>query len=140
MKQLESEAILRLQVRCGDALEVGASPAGLLRVIPIIGGTFEGRLQGEVMPGGADWNTQQADGSAHVFAKYLLKTQNGAYISVENEGFIPAGKPSAAIQTTPRFTAAQNGPYGWLNHGAYVGSLGPGQQPGTVAITVYRLK
>ena len=42
--------------------EIGRTPYGMRRRIPIIGGTFEGpRIRGRVLPGGADWQLQRAD-------------------------------------------------------------------------------
>ncbi len=136
---LESEIIMQLKVQCTPLLEVGDDGRGDLRVIPIIGGTFDGKLRGEVVSGGADWNTDLGEGLAHVFAKYLLKTEDGEYIAIENEGKINFNS-SGFIKTTPRFQVSSTGKYAWLNTGVYVASLDGGKEEGQVEITIYRLK
>ena len=72
--------------------------------------------------GGADWNTTHNDGVSHVFAKYLLLTDDGEYIAIENEVFIDS-KFEATIKTKPTFVANKEGKYSFLNHGVFVGSL-----------------
>ena len=79
------------------------------------------------------------EGLAHVFAKYLLKTEDGEYIAIENEGRINFNS-SGFIKTTPRFQVSSTGKYAWLNTGVYVASLDGGKEEGQVEITIYRLK
>ncbi len=125
--KLEAEKILSIHVRCASEFEVKDDGAGFLRVIPITGGTFEGKISGEVV------------GISHVFAKYLLKTDDGVYIAVENEGKIDFSDTAQIIKTAPRFQTDDKGRYAWLNTGVYVGALEGGSEPGSVEITVYRL-
>lgn len=138
MVQLEAEEIMHLKVECSECLEVKEGLEGYLRVIPITGGTFEGRLKGTIVNGGADWNTQKPGNNAHAFAKYLLLTEDGEYIAIQNEGILE-GEDTRLIKTSPRFTADSKGKYGWLNRGIYVGSLMPGEGKVAVEITIYRL-
>lgn len=138
MIQLEAEEIMHLKVECSEPLEVKEGIDGYLRVIPIRGGTFEGRIKGTIVNGGADWNTLKPGNYAHAFAKYLLLTEDGEYIAVENEGILEE-EDTRLIKTRPRFTADSKGRYGWLNRGVYVGSLKPGEGRVSVEITIYRL-
>lgn len=135
---LDAELIMKLQVQCEKEMEVRNDGSGFLRVIPIVGGTFEGKISGEIVPGGADWNTEREDGTARVFAKYLLKTNDGEFIAIENEGKINF-KENGFIKTTPRFQADLSGKYSWLNYGVYVGSLEGGKKEGQVEITIYKI-
>lgn len=135
---LEAEQIMKLHVQCNDSLEVKNNGIGYLRVIPIVGGTVEGKINGEVVSGGADWNTALDSGMAHVCAKYFIRTEDGEYIDIQNEGFIKFDTESM-IKTTPRFKADINGKYAWLNYGVYVASLDPGNNEGQVVITVFKL-
>ena len=137
---LEAEHIMTLHVQCADNMEVKDVGRGYLRVIPIVGGKVEGKICGEVVPGGADWNTTIDSNLnlAHVFAKYLIKTSDGEYIDVQNEGFIRGGDDSK-IKTSPRFKADLKGKYAWLNYGVYAASLEVGNKEGQVIITVYKL-
>ena len=98
------------------------------------------------MPGGADWNlgvggdTEETVTSRTVFAKYLLQTDDGVYIAVENLGYKRIEGENPVIQTTPSFHAPR-GPYEWLNYGVYVASLSGSTVDGVrgVDIRVYRM-
>lgn len=136
---LEAEFIMKIHVQCKKDMEVKDDGSGYQRVIPIIGGTIEGKISGTVVPGGADWNTQLKNGVARAFAKYLLKTNDGFYIAIENEGKIAEGQDTF-IKTSPRFQVDSSSKYAWLNSGVYVGTLSAGKNEGQVEITVYRMK
>jgi len=138
--QLEAELVLELNVEIGEAKEVGMTSEGFLRLIPITGGTFSGKgIKGKVIPGGYDWNVTVNDKLSHLLAKYAIQTDDGDYISVENEGYIDFTQ-NDFIKTTPRFQV-QSEKYAWLQSGVFVGSLMPldGNVPG-VKINVYKLK
>jgi hypothetical protein len=91
-------------------------------VIPITGGTIHGvTIAGKVVPGGADWKVPLDDGIAHVFAKYLLETNDGEWIAIENEGLIGPNS-QAVIKTVSKFMANWTGKYSYLNHDVYVGA------------------
>ena len=78
----------RLRVLIGPPQELGMVNGVRKRVIPITGGTVEGpRLQGRVLPGGADWQSIRADGTADILARYTLEAQDGTLISVTNPGY-----------------------------------------------------
>lgn len=54
----ELELVMTLRVEIAPPLVIGEVGGGLRRVIPITGGAFEGpQICGEVLPGGADWNS-----------------------------------------------------------------------------------
>jgi hypothetical protein len=141
MVNLQADEIMRLHVNLGALEIVGATGSGRLQVIPIIGGTFTGeKINGKVVPGGADWNTTWTNGIAHVFAKYLLETDDGEFIAIENEGLIDPGSESI-IKTKPTFRANNDGKYRNLNHGVYVGELSATPDvKDSVDIVVYKLK
>ena len=138
--ELEAKELFRLKVFIAPPIEVGRVNGGVLQVIPIIGGTFQGQdIAGKVLPGGADWNTTFDDGTSHVEARYVLETNDGEYIVVENEGFI-AMDSASRIKTSPSFIADQNGKYHSLNHGSYVGELeASSADENSVDITFYRM-
>ena len=147
--QLPAEEIMRLRADCPEEakLWVGENDFGLLRAIQITGGIFHGeKLNGVIVPGGADWNTGfGGDGpdtftSVDVFAKYLLKTDDGVDIAIENRGKRDKTQKQPYIVTTPRFFAPR-GKYGWLNYGVYVGALQGSVRDGVsgVDITIYRM-
>ena len=123
------QPLLRAEITLAPAQELGDSPLGRRRIIPITGGTFRGeRLSGRVLPGGADWQIIRADGVAELEARYTLETEDKALIYVRNFGYrhgpadvlqrLAAGEPVDPslyyMRTTPRFeTGAER--YRWLN-------------------------
>lgn len=81
------EFLFRTRVTVAPPIQIGTVAAGERRIIPITGGSFEGKgIRGEVIPGGADWQLVSKDGSAVVEARYTLKTDDGALIYVRNSG------------------------------------------------------
>jgi hypothetical protein len=136
---LDAELILEISCDIAKPLEVGRTSHGFLRVIPITGGTFRGRLSGTIVPGGADWNTLLDSGVAHVFAKYTLQTDDGEYISVQNEGYLDAGGADDLFKTTPRFQTNLDGRCGWLSQGQYAGTLRGRADNTGVEIQIYKL-
>ena len=130
------EFALELRVSIGPILEIGSSPNGLRRMVPILGGTFSGpEIAGRVLPGGADWQLVEADGLTFVDAQYVIETADGVSIEVRNQGIrhgpqdlmsrIAAGEAVPAtdyyFRTAPRFKAPA-GKCGWLNRALFIGS------------------
>jgi hypothetical protein len=126
---LTLEPLLRAEVTLAPPQELGDSPLGRRRIIPITGGSFRGeKLAGRVLPGGADWQVIRGDGVAELDARYTLETEDRALIYVSNFGYrhgpadvlarLAAGEPVDPslyyMRTTPRFeTGAAR--YRWLN-------------------------
>ncbi|MDF7775404.1 DUF3237 domain-containing protein [Sphingomonas sp. AOB5] len=78
----------QLEVTLGPPQELGVVDGVRKRIIPITGGSFSGeKIKGAVMHGGADWqDIRPEDGLTRVFAHYWLKADDGAVISVKNNG------------------------------------------------------
>lgn len=126
MISIKAETVLNLHVKCTKELNVGQTIDGELNVIPIIGGEFSGKINGKVVSGGANWNTKKANEVSHVFAKYVLLTDEGEYIAIENEGVINWNEETI-IKAKTKFTVSENSKLSWLNSGVYVGSLEGGE-------------
>jgi hypothetical protein len=78
---------LTLRVQVGPPVELGNVPRGRRRIIPILGGTFEGpNIRGKVLSGGADWQIVRADGLAELDTRYTLQTETGSLIYIQNAG------------------------------------------------------
>jgi hypothetical protein len=75
-----------LQAQIGPAVEFGEVGGGLRRMVPILGGQVSGRLQADVIPGGADWQTIRPSGVTDLWARYALRAADGAAIVVTNSG------------------------------------------------------
>jgi hypothetical protein len=87
MEQPKLEFAFELKIKVAQAMEVGVTPQGTRRVIPITGGTFEGpAIKGTVVPGGYDWQIIRSDGVADIDARYVLATSDGALITIVNKG------------------------------------------------------
>jgi len=123
---------------------IGATPFGQRNRIGITGGHFEGaRLQGKVLPGGADWQLIRADGVIAIEADYMIQANDGALIHVLNRGVIRIDEKNAAppyVRTAPVFEAPI-GPHDWLNKSLFVGTVTPmpeGQAP-AVRVRIFRV-
>lgn len=80
------ELLFELEARVGPPQSLGATPMGERRLVPILGGHFQGRLKGKVLPGGADWQILRSDGFADIDARYQLETNEGHCIEVRSRG------------------------------------------------------
>ncbi len=79
--------IFQIQAGLADILKFGHTPYGERRIIDIRGGRASGpKLNGPILPGGADWQIIRADGVADIQARYTIETDRGGYILVNSEG------------------------------------------------------
>ena len=142
------EHVADLTIDIGEAVEIGSTPLGTRRVIPILGGRATGpRLTGAVRPGGADFQVLRPDGVTELQARYVVATAEGL-VYVENSG-IRHGSPEAMerlrrgelvdpseiyFRTTPRFeTAAES--LRWLTTRLFVAAAA--RFPDRVELSVY---
>jgi hypothetical protein len=138
------EFVFEVEAAIGETLLLGKSKRGERRLIPITGGTVSGpRLQGEVLPGGADWQLVRPDGDTELEARYPIRASDGALIQVCNRCLVhvPAGaqgRGQVYVRTAPEFDAPVDGPHAWLNHAMFVGTLQLAG-PGRVRIRVFRV-
>jgi hypothetical protein len=118
------DLVMKIDVELeAPVIEVGEVDGGFLRMIPITGGRFKGpRLEGKVLPGGFDWNTYLGGGVSKVLARYALRTDDGALISVTNEGWLADGETGSTLRTVPRFETGDER-YSFLRHRIFLGSL-----------------
>jgi hypothetical protein len=127
-------------------------PAGRRRIVPILGGTFEGPdLRGTILPGGADWQIVRADGFTELDTRYTIETDAGAKVYVQNAGIrhappaitekLLAGQmvdPSQVyFRTVPVFeTSAPE--LQWMTRAIFVGS--GERRPSDVIVRFWRLE
>lgn len=145
------EYFCELKVKLKPAIVVGETPKGLRRIIPIIGGTFEGpKMKGEILDGGADWQVVRKDGVAILEAHYQIKTDDGVVIYIKNEGMrvatpevaarIGRGEPVPSseyyFRAVPKFEAPA-GKYEWMNNAIFI-CTGE-RNPDNVSIKVWRV-
>lgn len=126
---------MRLRVLIGAPQELGMVDGVRKRVIPITGGSADGpRLTGKILPGGADWQSIRADGTADILARYTIEASDGTLISIVNPGYRHGPAPVLAriaageavdpalyyFRTTPRFEVTGDGPHGWLGRTVFL--------------------
>jgi Protein of unknown function (DUF3237) len=122
------------QVRVAPPLELGETPHGRRRMVPILGGTFEGpAIRGEVLAGGADWQVLRPDGVTELTARYVMRAEDGAMIAVTNRGLRHAPPETMArllagelvesaqvyFRATPSFSTASSR-HAWLNRAIFL--------------------
>ena len=84
---MELEFAFELSVEVSAIQVMGDTHRGNRRMIPITGGTFEGpEIKGNVQAGGYDWQVIRPDGVAELDARYVLVTEDGALITIVNQG------------------------------------------------------
>ena len=128
---------------------VGAGAAGERRIVPILGGRVSGpRLEGEILPGGADFQLIRPDGVAEIEARYAIRLPDGALVYVVNRGLRHAAPEDMArllrgepvppervyFRTAPAFETASPA-HAWLQRGLFVG-FGE-RRPASVLVRVY---
>lgn len=112
------------------------SDLGQRRIIPITGGTFSGpNFKGRILNNGADWQTVDSKGLAHIDTRYLLETYDGALIYLQTRGY-RYGSPEVLeklsrgeeidpsqyyFKLTMQFETSSE-KYAWLNQTVAVGS------------------
>jgi len=142
--------VYRLDAALGEPLDLGEVREGHRRIVPLIGGTFEGPgMQGKLLPGAsADWQIVLPDGTAIADIRYTLQTEAGALLYVQSRG-VRHGSPEVlerlgrgedvdaseyTFRTSTRIETASR-ELDWLNKGVFVG-VG-GRQPGGVIYETY---
>jgi hypothetical protein len=103
---------------------------GSRTVVPIAGGMIlSGKLEGDVLVGGADYQLTSKEAWT-LDARYTLKTADGELILVRNCGL-------ATGQLAPTFETRTDGPYDWLNKGTYLsGTPAVGTWMSKLAVTI----
>jgi hypothetical protein len=135
----------------GQPLEVGQTPRGRRRVVPITGGEVQGQgWVARILPGGADFQLIAGDSLALLEAHYVLETDGGDLIYVHNRAIRHASPEVTAkllsgqsvdpalvyFRCTPTFETGSSS-LGWINHRLFVGS--GIRQPDRVLIRFFEL-
>ena len=138
--------VYRLEAVLGEPLELGAVSQGRRRIVPQIGGTFEGPdMRGKLLAGvSADWQIVLPDGTALGDIRYTLQTDGGALLYVQSRG-VRHGSPEvlerlgrgedvdASEYTFRTSTQIETGSdeLAWLNKGVFI-TVGGRVQAGVV--------
>jgi hypothetical protein len=125
---------IKIGVTPGKLPEMGPTAKGLKKIVPVLGGTFEGpEIKGDIMPGGYDWQLIRSDGVTEIEARYVFQTDDGVLITIVNKG-LRHGTPEAMrriavgeladpstyyFRTAPVFETSSP-KYDWLNRGIFI--------------------
>ncbi|MFD0917340.1 DUF3237 domain-containing protein [Pseudahrensia aquimaris] len=126
---MEIRPLFKFQVSVGEPHVTPDGPYGIRRFIPILGGSFEGeRLNGAVLPGGADCQLIRPDGVAELEVRCTFQTDDGVIFLMKGLGMrhgpaevlerIAKGEPTDPSEYYFRETMifeAPAGKYEWLN-------------------------
>ena len=125
-----------LSVHVDKPLEVGQALHGMRRVIPILGGEVQGQgWTARVLPGGADFQLSLNPRMAELDARYVIETDGGDLIFVQNRAVRTAapevmarlvrGEPvepqSVYFRCSPSFETASTA-LGWISERLFIGT------------------
>lgn len=118
-------------------ITIGTTVDGLRKVVPIRGGRVNGpRVKGTVLDAGADFQQYPSDNVAYLAADYVLRTDDGHHILVENRA-LRTGSSSDLnklmsgswvdpaliyFRCVPRLSADQSSPYAWMSSVLFIGT------------------
>ena len=145
------EHVFDLSVAVAHPFELGEIGLGERRIIAIDGGLASGpRLNGRILPGGADFQIIRPNGLTELHARYVIEAHDGALIYVENNGIrfgalediarLKRGEPVPPeriyFKAVPRFETSAPA-YGWMMEAIF---LCTGiRKPASVELSVYRV-
>jgi len=134
---LHSEYAFTISITLGDLYWVKPTTQGSTRgAVYVTSGTIDGpAIRGIVIPqSGGDWPLVRPDGVIDFDARYLLRSDDGVVIYMQNRGFRwgspevmaamarhePVDPGSYYMRTTPKFDAPE-GRYAWMSRHVFVG-------------------
>jgi hypothetical protein len=132
----ELEFAFEVCAQVGTPLDIGNTPWGHRKIIPITGGTLQGLgMDGRILPGGSDWQIVRLDGVIELHARYTAEIAGQGLLYIVNKGIRHAAPEIMArlsagesldeslyyFRTVPRFeTAAPE--LAWLMRSIFVGT------------------
>jgi hypothetical protein len=143
--------IADFRIDVGVPITIGETGEGLRRVVPITGGRISGaRLNGVILPAGADFQVIRADGYTTLEAKYAARLDDGAMLYVINTGVrfgppevmarITRGEPvdpaEVYFRTVPKFETASHD-YDWLCRKLFIAS--GARHPDCVQLSIFEV-
>jgi hypothetical protein len=127
--------VFAIKAKVAPVQDLGQTARGHRRIIDILGGEVHGpKLEGEILPCGADWQIVRPDGTIEVVARYTIRSRSCAHVYVQNEGLRVASPEVLArmgkgelmppdtyhFRTAPRFETSEPS-LKWLERATFVG-------------------
>lgn len=149
--ELSTEHLFDMVVKLETPVVVGDTPKGNRQILVGEGGEFQGkRMQGVILPNGADWFLIRSDGVGELDVRVILQTIDNEKIYMNSTGFLhyPREKAKEVLSGKARpedyylrektVFETSSEKYGWLNS---IVAVGTGwYQPGRVGMSIYEIK
>ncbi len=134
--ELQTKYAFTITVHIAEVTVAGDIGHGVRRIIPITGGEVRGeKVNGKVLPFGADFQIIRPNELIELEAKYAFETDDGATVYVENRGIrfgpvellkkLTRGEPVDPkliyFRTVPKFETGHAN-YRWLMENLFVAS------------------
>jgi hypothetical protein len=151
MPTIVTAYVFTITARIGTVTVAGDIGHGIRRIIPITGGEVRGeRVNGKVLPFGADFQIIRPNELVELEAKYAFETDDGATVYVENRGIrfgpvqlLEKMKRGEVVdpaliyfRTVPKFETGAD-KYRWLMEHIFVASAA--RHPDRVVIDVFQV-
>jgi hypothetical protein len=133
---IETRFAFTITARIAEVTTAGDTGHGVRRIIPITGGEVKGeKVNGKVLPFGADFQIIRPNELIDLEAKYAFETDDGAVVYVENRGIrfgpvellqkLKRGEPVDPkliyFRTVPKFETGHES-YRWLMEHVFIAS------------------
>jgi hypothetical protein len=127
-RDFKTELMWKANVKIVTMINVGESKRGTRRVIPITGVTFSRpKITGEVLSGGEEWQLVRPDGDTKLYARYLMKTDDGTVLQILNKALMHAPSKGEEggfyVKSVIDIEAPIESSYDYLNHAIFLGTL-----------------
>lgn len=146
------EKICSAEVLLGETYPLGETGKGYSEIVEVTGGRVEGAVKGEIMAFGGDWGLLHSHTVNEINTRFLIKTEDEEYISVETKGrlimdmdtmeHISTGNPEGIrdyyFRTGVVFTTGAE-KYKWLNN-TVAFAVAAITDEGNVIQDIYKLK
>lgn len=113
--------VFDIRAEIGETINGGQNPHGVRVTIPITGGEVTGKVNGKIIPGGADYQLVNPDQQrSELQAIYTIMTNDSVAIHVCNEGINRFASDDSYFMTSPKFECDINSSYNWLNNRIFI--------------------
>jgi hypothetical protein len=135
MNKPSLKKVASAEIEVAAPMVVGHTRLGRRQFIPIKGGKITGEINGNIIDGGADSQIIRANGRTDLSARYVIETNDGELIYIENNGIRQVSErfrdraskgeiidpEHVYFRTVPTFETSSE-KYEWLENALFVGA------------------
>ncbi len=135
MNKPSLKKVASAEIEVAAPMVVGHTRLGRRQFIPIKGGKIAGEINGNIIDGGADSQIIRANGRTDLSARYVIETNDGELIYIENNGIRQVSErfrdraskgeiidpEHVYFRTVPTFETSSE-KYEWLENSLFVGA------------------